>query len=528
MQRLSLKTVMALLSGVLGAALLVLILFTLGKLSLIRTQADLQAESLVAVLTLIDARYHVSQVQQFLTDVGATHEPGGFEEARDNLSMLQGNLTKLKGLVPALDKRIKIISETANRLYAIGVEMAQAYIDDGMDAGNAIMKKPGSGLDDISLSLANEINAIAEQLEGELNLRTQLLGSSATSTRTFLVFSSIAGLILYLLIMHVMYRLIVPPLEKLGKSMQDISSGEGNLNVRLEALGSAETRMLAETFNQFVEKIRQLVIETASSTQQLDGISNDLESASQQSLEGMGNLQNHTDQVASSITEMSDTVTQVANNASEAALAAGGADKEALGGQQVVEKTIAAINSLADEVRIAAEAIQAVDEDSRGIGDILNVIRGIADQTNLLALNAAIEAARAGEQGRGFAVVADEVRNLAQRTQESTGQIETMIGRLQNGAQNSVAVMNRGRSLAQDSVDRAAEAGESLKRITEAVGVINRMNVKIASAAEHQTLATSEMNANIIHISEITRDTMQLARTTAETSARVSQPSLGS
>jgi methyl-accepting chemotaxis protein len=206
---------------------------------------------------------------------------------------------------------------------------------------------------------------------------------------------------------------------------------------------------------------------------------------------------------------MSNTVQEIARNAARAAESADQADKEALQSKQVVTQTKLAINELATEVEKATQVIHQLEAESDNIGTILDVIRDIADQTNLLALNAAIEAARAGEQGRGFAVVADEVRSLASRTQDSTQQIKTMIERLQTGANNAVAVMETGRAQAQRSVQQATQAEGSLEVITKAVGTINEMNMQIASAAEEQNSVSSEINRNIHNIGQVTEQTFQ-------------------
>lgn len=209
------------------------------------------------------------------------------------------------------------------------------------------------------------------------------------------------------------------------------------------------------------------------------------------------------DKVATAMNEMSATVHEVARNATEAAEAAQQADAETRTGKSVVSQAIEAIDLLASEVESAAQVIHKLEQDSDEIGAVLDVIRGIAEQTNLLALNAAIEAARAGEQGRGFAVVADEVRTLAQRTQQSTQEIQNMIERLQSGSQDAVKAMEQGKNRAQAGVTQAAEAGTSLETIAAAVSTISDMNTQIATAAEEQSVVAEEINLNINSISDM-------------------------
>jgi methyl-accepting chemotaxis protein len=208
------------------------------------------------------------------------------------------------------------------------------------------------------------------------------------------------------------------------------------------------------------------------------------------------------EQVATAMNEMTSTVQEVARNAAEAAQTTRTTDEQAQTGGREVTQTIHTIETLAKEVEDAAEVIHHLSADSEEIGKVLDVIRGIAEQTNLLALNAAIEAARAGEQGRGFAVVADEVRTLASRTQESTNEVQDMIERLQSGASKAVKAMDQGRSRARDGVDQAGRAGQSLEVITRSVGTLNDMNSQIASAAEEQSAVAEEVNRNVVNIND--------------------------
>ncbi|MFZ5593945.1 MAG: methyl-accepting chemotaxis protein [Pseudomonadota bacterium] len=230
-----------------------------------------------------------------------------------------------------------------------------------------------------------------------------------------------------------------------------------------------------------------------------------------------------TDRVATAMNEMSATVQEVARNAGQAANAAHQADEAARSGRQIVMQSIDAIDALAREVEHTAQVIQKLETESGSIGTVVDVIKSIAEQTNLLALNAAIEAARAGEQGRGFAVVADEVRTLASRTQQSTQEIQQMIQRLQHGASEAVQVMIQGRSQAQASVQQAAKAGESLEAITRAVSNITDMNTQIASAAEEQSAVAEEINRNILIISQVGDQSATGAQQTAAASEELAR-----
>ncbi|PKM42616.1 MAG: chemotaxis protein [Gammaproteobacteria bacterium HGW-Gammaproteobacteria-1] len=248
----------------------------------------------------------------------------------------------------------------------------------------------------------------------------------------------------------------------------------------------------------------------ADASRQLSGTADNLVSAVEHSSEGIRQQQSETDQVATAITEMAASVQEVARNAQNTADAADKADAEAREGRQVVADTSTAIGRLAAEVEKAAGVIQQLEASSSEITSVLDVIRGIAEQTNLLALNAAIEAARAGEQGRGFAVVADEVRTLASRTQQSTQEIQSMIEKLQDGARSAVKVMTLSREQADSSVEQARHAAQSLDSITRSVSVITDMSTQIATAVEEQSAVGEEINRNIVsirHISDANAET---------------------
>ncbi|WP_018873294.1 methyl-accepting chemotaxis protein [Thioalkalivibrio sp. ALJ16] len=298
-------------------------------------------------------------------------------------------------------------------------------------------------------------------------------------------------------------RSIVRPLCQTVVRLNDIASGEGDLTRKLEVSGRNELGELSEAFNAFVEKIRALIQQVAAGSDQVAAAANELSATSEETNEQVRRQKAETDQVATAMNEMTATVQEVARNAADAAAAAQSTDQDANAGQQVVQKTVNAINGLSAQVDSAAEVVGRLSQDAEEINKVLEVIGGIADQTNLLALNAAIEAARAGEQGRGFAVVADEVRTLASRTQDSTHEIQQMIERVQSGTREAVRAMEDGRAKAHESVEQVNLAGESLVAITQSVTRISDMNTQIASAAEEQSTVAEEINRNVANITEV-------------------------
>lgn len=247
----------------------------------------------------------------------------------------------------------------------------------------------------------------------------------------------------------------------------------------------------------------------------LSSVAEQTSAAVEQSASSMIKQQADTEQIATAMNEMATTVREVASSAELAAQSASDANDESNNGKKAISLIITATSNLSDEVEKSARVIQELASHSDNIGTVLDVIKGIAEQTNLLALNAAIEAARAGEQGRGFAVVADEVRTLAQRTQDSTVEIEKMIGHIQSATQESVEVMENGRNQAKTCLEYANNGGEVLENIANSVAIISDMNNQIASAAEEQSAVAEEMNRNIVNINQVTEETAKSARNMA-------------
>ena len=320
---------------------------------------------------------------------------------------------------------------------------------------------------------------------------------------------NIAVVAVVLLAIVVVYRQIsnaFRPLGKAAEAMQAIASGD--LSVEVTCNSNNEIAQMLAGMQAMREYLRGIIGAIHRATGDLNQVANEARQVAERSMSGAMQQKEDTDSVATAMTEMASTVHSVAGNASEAAEAARNADGQAKQGQSIVQATVTAIRSLADEVRSGAEAIERVRQESDAIGQILDVIRGIAEQTNLLALNAAIEAARAGEQGRGFAVVADEVRTLASRTQTSTTEIQAMIERLQKGTQQAVGVMESSRQRAEVSESQVQSAGNALDAITAAVSHISAMNTQIANAAAEQGRVAEEINRNVINISEVAEQTV--------------------
>ncbi|MEW6462823.1 MAG: methyl-accepting chemotaxis protein [Pseudomonadota bacterium] len=328
---------------------------------------------------------------------------------------------------------------------------------------------------------------------------------------------SAIGLLLVLALLSLpLAASITKPVQLIKSKLDDMAAGEGDLTQRLPVTSQDELGELASSFNAFVAKIHALVQQVSVTTDQLFGLVGGVSSQAQRSEQAMAGQRQETDQVATAINEMSAAAHEVAQSAQRAAEAARETDQQGQDAKRVVDGSIAHIHDLVGEVRSSSESLDSLRRDVQGIVSVLEVIRAIADQTNLLALNAAIEAARAGEAGRGFAVVADEVRALASRTQQSTGEIQGMIDRLQNATGEAVAAMQRASQMGESTREQASHAGEALDSIAVLIGTINSMNAQIASAAEEQTAVAEEINRSVhqiaVAVDEVASDAEQGAQ----------------
>jgi len=350
--------------------------------------------------------------------------------------------------------------------------------------------------------ISNTMNATIEEEVGNLDT-FEFVTAALSFVLAILVLGTLAWLALS----------ILRPMRNLANTMTQ-AANENDLTLRMTIKSQDEIGETSQAFNKMLEKFQASIGQVNGSSTQIAAASEEMSAITVQTTQGIHEQQSQTELLATAMNQMAATVQEVARHAADAANSASQAKSESDTGRQVVNTAAETINILSESIKRASSAIQKVEGESEKIGTVLEVIQGIAEQTNLLALNAAIEAARAGEQGRGFAVVADEVRTLASRTQDATQEIQQTIESLQVGTKEAVQLMDESNEHSQHGVEQTSKAGDALMGIVNAVTTINDMNIQIASAAEEQGAVAEEINRNVVSISQIADQTSQGAEQT--------------
>ncbi|POA57013.1 chemotaxis protein [Pseudomonas sp. FW507-12TSA] len=341
--------------------------------------------------------------------------------------------------------------------------------------------------------------------------------------RTSALIAMAIAVVIIIGLLGMLIRLLLQPLHLMGRAMHDIAEGEGDLTRRLEIHNHDEFGTLGVAFNRFVERIHSSIREVSSATGQVNEVALRVVAASNSSMLNSDQQASRTNSVAAAINQLGAAAQEIAQNAALASQHSSEARNLAQDGQQVVDRTIDAMHQLSAKISNSCEHIETLNSNTVNIGQILEVITGISQQTNLLALNAAIEAARAGEAGRGFAVVADEVRNLAHRTQDSAQQVQKMIEELQVGARQAVGTMTESQRESESSVGIANQAGERLGSVTQRIGEIDGMNQSVATATEEQTAVVESINVDINEINTLNQEGVENLQATLRACADLEQ-----
>ncbi|WAJ38970.1 methyl-accepting chemotaxis protein [Pseudomonas sp. GOM7] len=363
-----------------------------------------------------------------------------------------------------------------------------------------------------------EITSLSQKMiDGQIALRDADIASAELAE----LLTTVLALLLGACSAWIITRQITQPLGHTLKVVERIAAGDLSAipsTSRRDEIGALQqgVQRMGNTLRELIGGIRDGVSQIASAAEQLSAVT-------EQTSAGVNNQKLETDQVATAMQEMSATVQEVARNAAEASQAAVDADGEARQGDRIVSDVVARIEALAGEMTRSTDAMSSLQQESDKIGSVMDVIKAVADQTNLLALNAAIEAARAGEAGRGFAVVADEVRNLARRTQQSTEEIESLIAALQRGTDQVAGVLQESRSLTDDSVALARQAGDALEVINQKVANIQSMNQQIAAAAEQQGAVAEEIGRSVLNVRDVSEQTAAASEETAASSVELAR-----
>ncbi|GIU42234.1 energy taxis-modulating methyl-accepting chemotaxis protein with Cache_1 sensory domain [Shewanella sairae] len=456
----------------------------------------------------------------------------------------QPNGRGLVGLGKSLDDMVQLLRsfkiEQSGFVYLVDAKGQVKLHQDTRQIGRSSINSLYPGVNANSLLQQDDFNLMKADINGE----SMLIASSYIPSMDWYLIAQVPEAEIFSLLEDSAYKILIwtaiiaatfialaslvassisRPIANVADMLDNIGEGEGDLRQRLPVEGNDELAQLAKGFNSFISKIQASVIEVGEASAQLSASAIDVSRQAQRTLADSQLQKDQTIMVATAINEMGATVNEIASNAAQAADTARAADTDSSNGQVVVTRARETINQLSNDVEQVGEVVESLATHTKSIESILDVIRAVSEQTNLLALNAAIEAARAGEAGRGFAVVADEVRNLASRTATSTNEVQVMINKLQAEATRAVEAMEQSRARSIAGVSAVDEASQSLTGISDRIGSISDMNTQVAAATEEQSTVVEDINRNVSDINDITQRTAETAEDAAQASQTLTQ-----
>ncbi|MEC7360715.1 MAG: methyl-accepting chemotaxis protein [Pseudomonadota bacterium] len=457
--------------------------------------------------TLVD----MQKVRDTLASAVTTGDEDTLTMAQELAEEAKSGLNQIASISPEFRSEISRISSGFDNYFDVAYDVSQSMVK-----GTADFSRLGELSAQMNQSYDGAIAAMSQFRDAQQAAFEEAF-KNTDSANTSLIST---GVILAVVVTILLFGTAVPivrgikqSIDDVVRSLKDIAQENGDLTVRIETKSEDEIGELVYWFNQFMDKLQGVVRDVVEASLPLSNLAQNLRGVTEETQRTIDVQQKSATNAKRAVDTMSGSVDGVAHSAAQAASDANKATTAASEGRQIVQQTVTSIQQLAENVRETADVIARLESDSNKVGSVLDVIKGIAEQTNLLALNAAIEAARAGEQGRGFAVVADEVRTLASRTQQSTEEIQSTIEQLQNAAHSAVEVMSRGTEQATSSVETANKAGSSLETITSTIGRINQMNEQIAHNTEDQRTVAVDI---VRHVDEIHERTEQTASRSGE------------
>lgn len=475
---------------------------------------NLKNRQIPVIISSKDMKFHVVQVQQWLTDISATRGldglDDGFELAEKHAKAFNVTLDQLITLMPKQQSALKAMRASFRGFYNTGKAMAQAYIDEGPQGGNRKMPAFDEQSQLLNEQVDQLVTVISAETHTEINHHNEQLSQTGYISMLACCFILLSILVLYLDFSTILKKL--PTVELWLTQMRD-----GKIDVEIDPAEHKAIREFAYPIEELRNVLGKIIWGIRQTVMHLSKDAEHLFTVTQESSHQLGEQQSEIFQVATAANQMSASSQEVANSVAGVADALRVVNDETINGQMIVGDAISAIDELSEHIRVTTGEIHAFGDRAEAINSVIDVIKSIAEQTNLLALNAAIEAARAGEQGRGFAVVADEVRTLARRTQDSTEEINRMIQELNTGAVRSVKAMEDSCISADAAVEKAKECGYSLTNITESVANIDNMSDQIAAAAEQQSAVAEDVSQRITLISSNAEQTLVKVQVLANT-----------